>query len=541
MKLTGNIVDLIREEIFPGIVTIKNSKIVEVSRTSDQSDNYIIPGFIDSHVHIESSMLTPAEFGRIAVTHGTVAVITDPHEIANVLGIEGVKFMIRSGERSPLKFYFSAPSCVPATPFETSGAILGAAEIEELLKMEEIKYLGEFMNFPGVINRDSEVMRKIESARKLNKKIDGHAPFLTGEALKKYVEVGISTDHECTTIQEAEEKIGLGMKILIREGSACRDFDRLIPIAHDHTDECMFCCDDLHPDELVTRHIDKLVRKALAAGLDIIDVLKIATLNPIKHYGLNVGLLQPGDDADLLVVDDLKNLNIHSTYIKGEKVAESGNPLIPHKDSETPNRFQCEYLSDKDLQIPASGKKVRIIEAGDGNIITGSGSAEPLVFDGNAISDPDRDLLKIAVINRYNSAPPSLGFIRGFGLQKGAIASSVAHDSHNIIVVGTSDKFMMEAANEIIKQKGGICAVDEKEILILPLPVAGLISDLSYDEVAEKYEAMEAKAKVLGSKLKATFMTLSFMALLVIPELKISDQGLFDGKTFQFTDLWLDS
>jgi adenine deaminase len=538
MKVSGNIVDLIKDEIFPGTIEIHNGKISKIIKEDKAFENYIIPGFIDSHVHIESSMLTPAEFGRIAVTHGTVAVVTDPHEIANVLGIEGVNFMIENGHLSPLKFFFSAPSCVPATPFETSGAVLGIPEIDQLLKQDEIKYLGEFMNYPGVIYQDPVVMQKISLAKKYNKKIDGHAPFVKGDDLKKYVSAGISTDHECTTAEEAIEKIGLGMKILIREGSACRDFEKLIPLAENYYESCMFCCDDLHPDELAKRHIDYLVRKALATGLDILKVLKIACLNPIKHYGLEVGLLQPGDDADFLIVDNLEDLNILSTYIKGKKVAERGNILLLPVEPKRPNNFNCDLLKSGDLALKVKSSKFKVIEVKDGEITTLKSLASVKQGSEWIESDLERDILKIAVINRYYNAEPAIAFIRGFGLKKGAIASSVVHDSHNIIVVGTSDDLMLLAANELIRNRGGICAVDKEEKLVLPLPIAGIISDMSYKEVAEKYEALERKAVAMGSKMKSTFMTLSFMALLVIPELKLSDKGLFDGSSFQLTELW---
>lgn len=539
MKITGNLVDIIKAEIYPATMIIADGKISQITRDDKEYSNFLIPGFVDSHVHIESSMLTPAEFGRIAVTHGTVAVVTDPHEIANVLGLNGVRFMIRNGHHSPLKFYFSAPSCVPATPFETSGAELGPAEIEELLKLDEVKYLGEFMNYPGVIHQDPTVMQKLDVAKKYDKPVDGHAPYVSGTDLEKYVAAGISTDHECTTAAEAIEKINLGMKILIREGSACRDFDKLISIAETHYEHCMFCCDDLHPDELAKRHINLLVKKALAKGLDIMKVLKMASLNPIQHYDLEVGLLQPGDSADFLLVDNLQDLNILETYIKGEKVAENGKILLPSITPETPNIFNCDPLQEEDLKIKAQAGKIKIIEAKDGEITTDVSSEDPTIIDDAVVADTDKDILKIAVINRYQKSKPAVAFIRGFGLKKGAIASSVAHDSHNIIVIGTSDYYMTRAANEIIEKRGGICAVDDTETTILALPIAGIISDQDHSLVAQKYETLEQKARALGSILKSTFMTLSFMALLVIPKLKLSDKGLFDGVKFQFTDIWV--
>ena len=538
-QIKGNIVDIVSERIFPGIITIMENKISKIEECSEDFDSYIIPGFIDAHVHVESSMLTPVEFARTAILHGTVAVVTDPHEIANVLGIAGVNFMIENGKISPMKFYFSAPSCVPATPFETSGAKLGIAELDELLQRDEIKYLGEFMNYPGVIHDDEEVNAKLALAKKYHKKTDGHAPELTGNELKKYAAAGISTDHECLTSKEALEKIKLGMKILIREGSACKDFDNLIEIAHKKWHDCMFCCDDLHPNDLLNGHINMIVKKALAAGLDIFKVLQMATLNPVRHYGLEVGLLQEGDPADFLIVDDLQNLNVINSYIDGQKIVENGKPNLPESTTSHINNFHTSIKSEMNFEIAEQDGKIKIIIAEDGNVATRSTSVKPLVRDGKVISDVDRDLLKIAVVNRYQDTPPALGFIRGFGLKKGSIASSVAHDSHNIIVIGADDESITKAVNKIIENKGGICVVENGWTEILPLPIAGIISDKTCTEVAKQYETLEAKAKELGCKLNAPFMTLSFMALLVIPELKMSDKGLFDGNNFEFVDLWV--
>ena len=538
MQVKGNIVDIIAEKIFPGIITISDNKILKIEESSGKFDNFIIPGFIDAHIHIESSMLTPVEFARAALLHGTVAVVTDPHEIANVLGLEGVKFMVENGKKSPLKFCFSAPSCVPATPFETSGGKLGLAELDELLQKEEIKYLGEFMNYPGVIHEDKEVLAKLDLAKKYGKPVDGHAPKLTGEDLKKYVSAGISTDHECLTASEAIEKINLGMKILIREGSACKDFANLISIAEEHHENCMFCCDDLHPQDLQKGHINLLVNRALKSGLDIFKVLKMACLNPVQHYKLEVGLLQIGDPADFLIVDNLQDLNVLGTYIDGipaiEKTGKDEQPPVEIK-----NNFQTGLKSCEDFAVKAKAGNLRVIKALDGMVLTESSIEKPCVRNGFAVADPELDILKIAIVNRYQNAKPAIGFISGFGLQGGAIASSVSHDSHNIVVVGVDDESITKAVNLIIKNKGGICAVDKNSAEILPLPIAGIISDKSCAEVADKYEILEEKAKELGSNLKAPFMTLSFMALLVIPELKMSDRGLFDGNTFEFVDLWV--
>ena len=540
IQLTGNIVDIVAEKIFPGIITISDNKILKIEESSEEYDNFIIPGFVDAHIHVESSMLTPVEFARAAMLHGTIAVVTDPHEIANVLGLEGINFMLENGKNSPMKFYFSAPSCVPATPFETSGGKIGVQELEELLQKDEIKYMGEFMNYPGVIHDDAEVLAKLKLAKKYEKKIDGHAPELSGNDLKKYAAAGITTDHECLTSSEAIEKIKLGMKILIREGSACKDFDNLISIAIDHYENCMFCCDDLHPNDLLKGHINLIVKKALSTGLDIFKVLQMACLNPVRHYGLEVGLLQIGDPADFLVVNDLEDMNVIDSYINGQKVVENGKINLSRITTSVVNNFQTEMKTIEDFLIPIKGNMINVISVSDGIITTTKKIISPLIENGNAISDINRDILKIAVVNRYQNALTAMGFIHGFGLKSGSIASSVAHDSHNIIVIGVDDKSMVKAVNTIIENKGGICVVIDQEIDILPLPIAGIISDKSCAEVAYKYEELEAKAKSLGSKLHAPFMTLSFMALLVIPELKMSDKGLFDGTKFEFVDLWVE-
>ncbi len=537
-KISGNIVDVLQDRIYPGTIIFSNGKIVDIIEDDIHVKNYIIPGFVDSHFHIESTMLTPAEFARIAVTHGTVGVVADPHEIANVLGIDGVKYMIENAEQSPLNFFFGAPSCVPATPFETSGAILGAEEVEQLLRMDKISHLGELMNFPGVINDDPLVLKKIALARKYSKKIDGHAPGLRGDDLKKYVNAGISTDHECTELGEALEKLELGMKIIIRESSACKDFDTLIPIAEKHYDQCMFACDDQHPDDLVIGNINVLVKKALKYGLDIMKVLRIASFNPVNHYGLDVGLLRIGDDADFLVIDNFEDLNILQTFIKGKLVAENGKTLLQKTKSEIVNNFKTGKKSIDDFFIRAKDSDINVIHVKDGEILTGKVVVPPVISGGFAVTDPAMDLLKIAVVNRYQDTKPAVGFVKGFGLRRGAIASSVAHDSHNIITVGVDDGSITSAVNTIIEHKGGICVVDDVEPTILPLPIAGIICDLDYLEIALKYEEIDLLAKKLGSKLKAPFMMLSFLALLVIPEIKMSDKGLFDGNKFEFIEVF---
>ncbi len=532
LLISGNIVDVLNSIIFPGTLSIFNGKITEIQKENKKYDNYIIPGFIDSHIHIESSMLCPAEFARIAVIHGTVAVVSDPHEIANVMGIEGVKYMIEDSKRVPLKFYFGAPSCVPATEFETSGAVLDSEKVEELLKMDEIKYLSEVMSFPGVINEDVEIMKKIKAAEILGKPIDGHAPGLSGKDLRKYIDAGITTDHECFSYQEAEEKIKLGMKIIIREGSAARNFEELIPLIEKYPEKCMFCSDDKHPDDLMKSHINGLVKRATEKGFDLMNVLKVACVNPVKHYKLDVGMLQKDDDADLLIINNLNDFNILKTYINGELVAENGKALIPKQKPIIINNFKTEKKKPEDFVFPFKKGKINVIEALDGQLITNKLIEIPKIENRNIVSDIERDILKITVVNRYQNTKPAIGFIKNFGLKKGAIASSVAHDSHNIIVVGVSDELICKAVNLIIENKGGICAVSENEESILPLPIAGIISNEDYRTVADKYSKLDKMAEEFGSKLLSPFMTLSFMALLVIPKLKLSDKGLFDGEKF---------
>jgi len=535
-SISGNIVDVLNSIIFPGTLTISNGKIIKIQAENKKLKNYIIPGFIDSHIHIESSMLTPSEFARIAVIHGTVAVVSDPHEIANVLGLEGIKFMVDDSRRVPLKFYFGASSCVPATDFETSGAVLNSEKVEELLKLDEIKYLSEVMNFPGVINKEPDLMRKIEIAKKYGNPIDGHAPGLRGSDLKKYISAGITTDHESITKEEALEKLSLGMKILIRQCTVAQNFDELIPIIKDHPDKCMLCSDDKHPDILVKGHINELVKKAKKFGL--MKALKAACVNPVLHYGLDVGLLQQGDSADFLVVDNLNDLNILKTFISGEVVAENGKSLIPRKNPTILNKFNAKKRKPEDFVLPSKKGKINVIQAVNNQLITKRLILEPKVEKGNLVSDVKRDILKIAVVNRYFEAKVALGFVNNFGLKTGAIASSVAHDSHNIIAVGTSDNDICRAVNLIIENKGGICVVSSQKEKILPLSIAGIISDQDYLTVAKKYSEIDAMAKALGSNLDTPLMTLSFMALLVIPELKLSDRGLFDGEKFEFADVF---
>ena len=536
----GQIVDLVHSRIFPGVIVVEDGKITKIEEQPVGNTQYIMPGFVDAHVHIESSMLVPSEFARLATCHGTVATVSDPHEIANVLGKKGIRYMIENGKKVPFKFFFGAPSCVPATAFESTGATLDANDIEELMASPDIYYLSEVMNYPGVINKDPELMRKIAAAKKHGKPIDGHAPAVTGRMLQKYASAGITTDHECFRLEGALEKIGLGMNILIREGSAARNFDALIPLMASHPDKLMFCSDDKHPDELDDAHIDLLVCKAIALGYDVMDVLRAASLNAVKHYHLDVGLLQQGDDADFIVVDDLHHPVVKQTYIKGILVAENGVSNIHYKETFCPNIFKAKYIHTDDIFLPDVSKKIKVIECQDGQLITKSFVAEPKVENGGIVSDLERDILKIVVINRYQPTRPAVAFIKDFGLKRGALASSVAHDSHNIVAVGVTDKDILHAVNLLIEHTGGVTAYCSTEMMAVPLPVAGLMSNEDGYEVAQAYQNVDALAKRLGSTLYAPFMTLAFMALLVIPELKIGDQGLFDVSKFAFTSTYED-
>ncbi len=539
-EISGNVVDLKNRRVYPGTLRIKNGRVVDIVE-GGRFSNFIISPFVDSHIHVESSMVVPSEFSRAVSIHGVISTVSDPHEIGNVLGVEGVKCMVKNARMSPLKIYFSAPSCVPASPFETNGARIGIEEVRELLALDSIKSLGEVMNFPAVIREESEIIQKIEAAKALGKPIDGHAPGLRGEGLRKYVSAGISTDHECTTEEEALEKILLGMKIQIREGSAARNFNALVGILDKHFESCMFCSDDKHPDDLLKGSIDELVRRAVSEGMDVMKVLTAASLNPIIHYKLDVGLLQKGDPADFLIVDNLKEFNILEVYSSGKPVAKDGRTLIERIEVEPVNNFNCSKKSVSDFSVKKEGERIRVIVASNSQLITGEEILKPKVENGYAVSDVERDVLKIAVVNRYKDAPVSLGFVKGFGLKSGAIASSVAHDAHNIVAVGTNDEDLCRAVNLIVESKGGLSAVCGNKKFILSLPAAGLMSDDDIFDVAMNYKDINNFVKgVQGSSLDAPFMTLSFMALEVIPKLKITDLGLFDVENFRFIDLWTD-
>jgi len=537
LKLQGQIVDIHNRRIFKGEISLENGKIISIKEKDHDVNDYIMPGFVDAHIHIESSMLVPSEFAKLAVKHGTVSTVSDPHEIANVLGVEGVEFMIENGKEVSFKFNFGAPSCVPATKFESAGAVIDSEDIKTLLKNPDIKYLAEMMNYPGVLFDDEEVMKKIAWAKHYKKPVDGHAPGLRGEDVSKYISAGMSTDHECFTYDEALEKLQKGMKILIREGSAAKNFEALIDLLEGHFENMMFCSDDKHPDDLIVGHINQLCARAVAKGIDVFKVLKVACINPIKHYNLDVGLLKVGDDADFIVVEDIKRFNTLQTYINGELVFNNGVSNIKPVSFENLNNFNCNIKEVSDFKIESTAKQIRVIEALEGQLVTNELIEDALIENGNLVSNTEKDILKMVVVNRYQNQNPAIGFIKNFGLKEGAIASSVGHDSHNIIAVGVSDEDICRAVNLIIENKGGICAISNSEEKIVSLPVAGIMSDKDGATIGKQYAELDKMAKRLGSKLNAPYMTLSFMALLVIPSLKLSDKGLFNGSEFKFTTI----
>lgn len=543
--ITGHVVDPIEKRIFDATLTIKDGHITEVRSLTEPSKKelpYILPGFIDSHVHIESSMLLPENFAQVAVQHGTVGVVTDPHEIANVLGIPGVDFMTANGAGIPFHFCFGAPSCVPCTGMETAGAVLSADDIDTLMQRSDIGFLAEMMNVPGVLFGDQEVLGKLAAARQSGKPIDGHAPGLSGEGLKKYASLGITTDHECTTLDEARERLEVGIDVLIRNGSAAQDFETLSPLLADHDDHLMFCSDDLHPDNLIKGHINLLVRRAIAKGYPIWNVLRAACVTPVLHYNLPCGLLRQGDSADFILVDNLTDFNVLATCISGILFNQYiQTPTRDVSNHQWPNNFHSQPITLNDIHLTNESDKARAIIAYNGLLVTGEEEITPSVEDGNVVSDTNHDVLKLMVLNRYEAgAKPSLGLIKGFGLKRGALASSIAHDSHNIVAVGTSDEAITEAVNTLIHMEGGIVVSDgEGTTLSLALPIAGLISPLPCEEVAQRYSALNDFAHSLGCVFDAPFMTLAFMALPVIPKLKITDRGIFDATLFTYTDLFI--
>jgi adenine deaminase len=539
--IVGNVVDVLGRRVHAAEVRIADGRVAAIEPTGKPASTFLLPGFVDAHVHVESSMLVPSEFARAAVVHGTVATVSDPHEIGNVLGVAGVQYMLENGGQTPFKFYFGAPSCVPATTFETAGAAISIAEVERLLDDPRIRYLSEMMNFPGVLGGDPECMAKIKAAHQRGKRVDGHAPGLRGEQAARYIAAGITTDHECFTKDEALDKIAAGCKIAIREGSAARNFDALYTLLSEHPEMTMLCSDDKHPDELATGHINALVRRAVERGIEVFDALRSACVNPVEHYGLDVGLLRVGDPADFIEVDSLQAFNVRKTWVDGRLVAEQGRTLIPRVEPAIVNKFVETHVQPEQFAVAAKpGLRLQVIEALDGQLITNRVEAEPLVVDGEAVSDPGRDILKMVVVNRYQAVAPTVGFVKNFGMKMGAMASSVAHDSHNVIAVGATDDDLAAAVNAVMKAGGGLAAVSHQQgdHWVLPLPVAGLMATGTCQEVGHAYQELDAAVKRWGSPLRAPFMTLSFMALLVIPALKLSDKGLFDGAKFEFTPLF---
>ena len=551
MQISGNIINIFEKKIQYGTIEIEDGIIQKISYETQnpelrtKNSEYLLPGFVDAHVHVESSMLTPIQFARLAVVHGTVATVSDPHEIGNVLGKAGVEYMIENGRETPFKFCFGAPPCVPATTFETAGATITPNDIEELfITYPEIGYLAEVMNFPGVLNHDPDMMAKIALAKQYNKPVDGHAPGLRADDARRYIEAGCQTDHECFTVEEALDKLKYSMKILIREGSAAKNFEALIDLLPEHYKNMMFCSDDKHPDNLVEGHINLLVKRALAKYPDLLfETLQMACVNPVLHYNLPVGLLREGDPADFIVINNLQDFNVQQTYLNGEIVAESGTSKIKNLPSDIVNNFNCETKKIQDFECKnpkLEEVKIKVIEVLDGQLITLKSEHKPKISNGFVVSDIERDILKIVVVNRYQNAPPAIAFIKNFGLKEGAIASSVAHDSHNIIAVGVDDNSICEAVNMIIEARGGVSAINGKgQKNILKLPIAGIMSDRDGYEVAKEYSAIDQFSKQLGCTLASPFMSLSFMALLVIPNLKLSDLGLFDGEKFSFTSLFV--
>ncbi len=538
-SLITNIVQILERRTALAEVGWENGMITSITELGDEDPNkpYLLPGFIDAHVHIESSMLTPAEFARIACRHGTVATVSDPHEIANVLGLEGIRFMYESAALTPMPILFGAPSCVPATSFETAGARLDSEQLAWLFENRQAGYLSEVMNYPGVLHDDPDIATKLALAKRFGYPIDGHAPGLSGEDVKRYAAAGISTDHECSTLDEAREKLAAGMHILIREGSAARNFEALQPLIGEVPDRVMLCSDDKHPDDLVAGHINNMVVRAVGCGHSVYDALRCACWNPVDHYRLPIGRLRVGERMDAVLVENLIDFNVLVTWIAGQKVAEQGKSLLTHPEIKAVNRFDAAPISASDLEVMASGKQIRVIKAIDGELFTQALLRTPKFEHDKIVPDIECDRLLLAVVNRYRASRPALAFIEGFGLQRGALASSVAHDSHNIISVGADSDAICRAVNAVIAAQGGIALADRDRVELLPLTIAGLMSDADGDSVAARYAELDALAKQLGSPLRAPFMTLSFMALLVIPELKLSDRGLFDGLTFSLTPL----
>ncbi len=536
--IQGQYVDILHKRIYPAILSIEDGMIVSITECDEAPNQFILPGFIDSHVHIESSMLVPSSFARLAVLHGTIGTISDPHEIANVCGLEGVQYMIDNGKKVPFHFFFGAPSCVPATAFETAGAVIDSVDIAKLLASPDIYYLSEMMNFPGVLHQDAEVMQKIKAAHAIGKPVDGHAPGLMGDLAKQYIAAGISTDHECFTIEEAVDKLSFGMHILIREGSAAKNFEALYELIDDHPKKVMLCSDDKHPDSLLEGHINQLCARAVAKGINVFNVLRAACINPVLHYQLPTGFARVNDPANFILVEDLQHFKVIETYINGQLVAKDGHSLIEPVQATSINQFNAKPITISDLQLPVTGYPskdglVPVIHAIDGQLITNLVWDKPIIKDNEIVADTEKDILKVMVYNRYHAAKPKVGLIHSFGFKAGAIASTVAHDSHNIIAVGVDDESILKAINLVVHEKGGISCVQNNVSKVIGLPVAGLMSTADPYQVANDYIEIDKMAKSLGTQLGSPFMTLSFMALLVIPHIKMSDLGLFDGDKFK--------
>jgi len=546
----GKLVNVLSGEIYSADVAIFQGKVIGIgsyqgNEEIDLKGLYFCPGFIDGHVHIESSMVTIPEFAKAVVPLGTTSVIIDPHEIANVLGIEGIQYMLKSSKFNPLNVFIMLPSCVPATPFETSGSNLRAFDLYPFLSEKWVLGLGEVMNYPGVLAQDSDLLDKIAMVQ--TKKVDGHAPGLLGRDLCAYIAAGVSSDHEGTTVEEAKEKLRMGMYIMLREGSATKNLLDLLPlINHQNIHRCFLVTDDRHPKDILEEgHINHLIKLALKHGLDPISAIRLGTINTASYFGLKeLGAIAPGFDADIVAFDNFENFKIKMVFKKGEIVAREGEflktPVLPSQ-IKLRSTVNIKWLLDDDLRIPVGGDAMRVIELVPNQIITKERIEPPKVVNGYVESDLERDILKSAVFERHHASEKiGLGFVKGFGLKRGAIGSSIAHDSHNIVVVGTNDEDMLQAAIEISKLQGGlVIIVDKKPVDSLRLPIAGLMSEKSLFEVKENLDHLHERVLELGSTLGDPFTALSFLALPVVPELKLTDQGLVDVRRFEFVDLFV--
>lgn len=534
----GHIVNIAERTVRPGEIHVSDGIIRSVTELDSvpAGSPYYLPGFTDAHIHIESSMMVPENFAKVAAAHGTVGAVCDPHEIANVMGTEGIDFMIGNGKNSRFAFHFGLPSCVPSSHLESAGAVIDAAMTRELIRRDDLHFLAEMMNYPGVMSGDGEVMAKLEAAKEAGKPVDGHAPGLSGESLERYIVAGITTDHECYTPEEAAEKISKGMKVIVREGSAARNFDTLCPVLDSHPGKVMLCSDDKHPDDLIKGHIDEMVRRGIRKGISVWNMLEAACVVPVIHYGLSTGLMRPGDRATFIAVDNLSDFNVLTTVMDGftvydretgvdESAITTGNaPLVPL------NNFRAEPVSAADLDAGIHEGTVNVIVATDGELVTGRERV-----DASRLDDPG--IQKIVVYNRYGKGNPKVGFIRGFGLSSGAFGTTVAHDSHNIVAAGTSDTEIADTVNALIRAEGGMAVTVGGHTHVLPLPVAGLMSTWDAERISSTYRMLDGKVKEMGCTMHAPFITLSFMALPVIKDLKITDKGLVDVNSFSIIPL----